>query len=401
MNRKELKDYLLSKDCQWQAIFCRIYLHSHGIAPDELESEFNIGNAVKFCQNEDAVIELWELVDFVESYYLEISEDVSEIRYSKPILWQKNFVDLICSTTGSAKIHSFELDAIIYAYATALSNPDIDLKTIIRTLDAKYQAIHDLLQKKFTLLKRNFLLQLEFEYGQQSRAAIKDLSFSAILQMYASKATTEGLINAYRTACTRELKLSAEEVANLAFAYYSPYITDEIDTRQNKTPDGCLFSFVHDCMKNGQEYAQKSTRLAHFDSEENEDEAEMYQPLEHDAAFADPQNECVIDVCLQHTLYANVYIQKFPKFCLKNTLPDFLILRKNFLYSVEFVDNLKDIPVADELISTVGKIREKLDVIEHRLQELPDTNSQKYLIYQRKRKDLLCELSMYYCIDLF
>ena len=91
--------------------------------------------------------------------------------------------------------------------------------------------------------------------------------------------------------------------------------------------------------------------------EDEEDEIRDMLELKHNAIFVDPQERCLMDVWFGKEMYANVYVQRFPQDYMNNSLPDFIRCHKGCLYTVEFVDDISELDVAQDMLKRLNAIK--------------------------------------------
>lgn len=391
MNRKKTKQYLLRKDAQWQKVFCALYLAQSHLCDSDLIRPFCITDAVRFCQSENDFIALWELIDFVDESD-DIMEAISDIYFMKPMPWQYDFVALVSKESGLEILQRLDMDAVTEAYCAGLVCCDV--QQIAQKLDAEYARYMTSMRHKSAVLKRNLLLELEGQYGQKTNVSFDDISFREILQLYENCTQAEGLINAVRRAQTENLRWQSKELDCLAFAYFSPFFCDEVHLAQNKLPDSCLFANVYDFMAS----SFKMWQHMHRPLLSAEDLQEDALSATHDAVFVDPTEECVIDVHLEKSFYANVYIQRYPVGCLKDELPDFAMVYRGYLFTVEYVDSFADVPVAANLLRQVREAKEEIGSLERLLDNFQRNYSGSPARLRERQAELQQFINNCYCV---
>ena len=180
-----------------------------------------------------------------------------------------------------------------------------------------------------------------------------NLNFRELVDCYVPKLGVKKVIEALKKAYTSETELSSEEDEVLALVYCTPYFQDDVDGIAPNVPGRLLSACIADRLAREQEFLEnlrcKPERFNN-DDDEASDEIEEILAQTHSPVYLDTAERCLIDV--QHgtnPLYAHVYIEKFPQDDLNNSLPDFIRYKKGRLFTVEFVEDLKALDVADEL----------------------------------------------------
>lgn len=101
-------------------------------------------------------------------------------------------------------------------------------------------------------------------------------------------------------------------------------------------------------------------------AEDEEDNIDDARASTHNAVYVDPQERCLIDTRFGDVLYANVYIERIPDDYLNNSLPDFIRCHKDCLYTVEFVDDIKKLKVAQKMLKRLNHVNYKMLVLERK-----------------------------------
>ena len=200
------------------------------------------------------------------------------------------------------------------------------------------------------------------------------------------------MLQALKLSATDEIRLTEEENSCLAFSYCSPYFNDEVNLKRNILPQSCLYARVHEFMHDMRNL-QAAQKLQAIEDEE-------FEKLEEASVYVDPSENCIINVHLDDELYANVYIKREKAKGLAGYPADFLVLRKGFLYTVEFVEDFSEIPALQEFVKEVKDFRRNLLMLEQKLQTLPLTQTQEREKYLGKRAALKEFLDSCYCVNV-
>ena len=349
MDRGRLYKCLKQKTWLWQRIFSHLYLAKFNLSPLDSEMEVEAAELIKLCHNEDDMEVMWNVVDFIDAYFDKVTKLIEDIQYCRPMSRQYDFVARIFKSELNMAVETLNLETVVDAYCVALIN-DFDMLALENELDAKYAEIFADMARKQNVLKRNLSLILETTYAMRYGENTADMNYRELVDMFVAKCGVEGIVKALKTAQTPETKLTADERECQAFAYYSPFFFSEEDM-QKTVPGNNIFACVEDRLQIEHDDLEELQRLmsrqisSGNDDDDNDEVAEVLN-LTHNAVYVDPQDRCVIDVRRGNPLYAHVYIEKFPEDKFNNSLPDFIRYHKGWLYTVEFVDDLKKI---DEL----------------------------------------------------
>ena len=363
MDRRKLQNCLSHKSWLWQKIFAHFYLTPMGISPFDLKTEFEAQTAVRFCRNEDDLTALWELVEYLDFHEKEFVGAIEDIHYCRPIPWQYDFVQKVFELTQNQQLKFFDLDSVVDAFCLGLMTKNVDLSAIMQELDKSYDMLYATVAHKQNILRRNLSLTLETMYPQRFFEDTSELNCRELVDLFISRAGVEGIAKALKSARTADIKLTPEERACLAFSYYSPYFSDEVEAKQKDVPGCSVFDCTEDRLQDEEAQLEQIRAFVaeHYNNEDEEDDDndEIAAVLKktHNAVYVDPQERCVIDVVRHEPLYAHVYIEKFPQDDLNNSLPDFVRCHKGLLYTVEFVDDLKQLDVAQELNQRLNAIK--------------------------------------------
>ena len=345
MDRSRLRECLKHKTWLWQRIFSHLYLAKFNLSPLDSEMEVEAAELIKLCHNEDDLEDMWNVVDFIDSYFEKFTKLIEDIQYCRPMSWQYDFVARIFKNELNMAVETLNLESVVDAYCVALIN-DFDVLALVDELDTKYAEIFADMAHKQNILKRNLSLILETTYSMRFGESTIGMNYRELVDMFVPKCGVEGVAKALKTAKTPETKLTSDERECQAFAYYSPFFFSEEDLQ--KTVAGSnIFACVEDRLQIEHDDLQELQRLmarqiGSGDDDDNDEAAEVMN-LTHNAVYVDPQDRCVIDVRRGDPLYAHVYIERFPEDELHNSLPDFIRYHKGWLYTVEFVDDLKQI----------------------------------------------------------
>jgi len=396
MDRKKLKQYLRQKEWLWQNIFLLLYLQKHEISPADLRQSFDIAKCVDFCRNEDDICDLWTLIDELDEHYCDIEDCIDNIRYCKPIPWQYDFAAIISRIRQIPIQQTLSLDAVVIAYTLALSLPSQALREIYASLDKRHQFLINSLNRKQSLLKRNLLMLLECTYGTKFPGIkISDIKFREILQTYIPLAGYKNFLALLPVAATEETKLTKDEKATLAFAYYSPFFYDEISLKQHLLPPSCLFSRAKEYLEVAYQYWQKKKRmLANINNDCDEDDF-----VNNNTVFVDTNEDCIIDARMEKYFYAHVYIRPVPPDSMKNYAGDYLIFRNNFLYSVEFVHDFSSHPETADFISRLKRAEKSLNDIQQKLAASSMLPTKEIVDYKQRQFEILRFINACYCVS--
>ncbi len=345
MDKGKLRECLKHKTWLWQRFFSHFYLAKFNLSPLDSEMEVEAAELIKLCHNEDDVEDMWNVVDFVDDGYDKFEKLINDFQYCRPMSWQYDFVAQIFKTELNMAVEVLNKESIVDAYCVALIN-DFDILALVNELDAKYAGIFADMARKQNVLKRNLSLILETSYAMRFGETTAYMNYRELVDMFVAKCGVEGIVKALKTAQTPETKLTSDEKECQAFTYYSPFFFSEEDL-QKTVPGSNIFACVEDRLQiehdDLQELQNLKARQIGSGDDDDDDEAAEVLNLSHNAVYVDPLDRCVIDVRRGNPLYAHVYIEKFPEDELHNSLPDFIRYHKGWLYTVEFVDDLKQV----------------------------------------------------------
>ena len=399
MQKQKIKSYLQNQDWMWKRVFCNFYFAQHNMNIYMFSEQFEISNIISLIQTVDELDELWQLVDYVNFHEDEIIETINNFRFCKPIAWQIDFVKSIAEKEQIPIIQTLDLDALTDAYCIALTSKGIDIDKLVKELDEKYQKLFSTVKEKFVLLKRNLFLTLESFYGKTKNNDADKLNFRELLEYYIPICGSRGIIDAIKRSRTQSLKIISDEYDCLAFAYYSPYFNDEINVAQNILPDSSIIALSENflipfksCWEETRHYNEDFYDESDEDEEENNDlETTDKQLPEYEVVYADPQKTCLIYVNLQDNFYANIYIEKFPEASYNNSLPDIIRYRKGIVYTIEFVDNLQELPFVQKLNKKLENTQKELEILTAKFEQQPFLMF--HPIYRQKMEDLIQKLN--------
>ncbi len=370
MDIKELREYLNRKTWLGRRIFGNYYLAHYGLKRQEAQNLIDNRNATAFViyyRNEDDIKHFWQVAKEVDSMEEELVNAIEDLRFCRPISWQYDFVENVSSLVGVNLLQTLETGAVADAYCMAKINK-LNLTDLIADLDTKYGMIFASTEQKINLLRRNFSLQLETMAPNSYYGNSKGLNFRELVDRYVPMFGVKGLVEALKKAHTPETKLTSDENTVMAMAYYSLYFPEDADGIAPHVPGRLTAACVADRLDKEQIYLEKlrnqAGRFGNDDEDDANDEIKKILAQTHSPVYLDPTERCLIDVQYGTSpLYAHVYIEKFPEDDLNNSLPDFIQYKKGCLFTVEFVEDIKALEVAEEL-------NKKLNAIKHELVRL-------------------------------
>lgn len=375
--KQKLRAYIDEQEMSWQILFGIFYLDSLGLAKENFE--FDIRSVAKFCETEEDYEAVYKIADFLNFHEDEIAETLQKLRF-RPVSWQYDFVKRVSELSGYEIIQTLGRDALVMAYGYALITPEINIDALTAELDAEYAKLFKSAGVKMRKLKRNFMLALDSMLWTEKDA--DKLNFRELLTRYVPHAGISAVIKAYKLAVSPDVKLTSDEKSCLAFAYYSPFFYDEVNVASGAMPGGSVFSCAETCMTEDKAFFDRNRDFYEGGEEEDDDDDDKENaadekqpqkeenpedkvfkdssPFNHLAVYVDPLQRCVIDSMLCDNAYGNVYIEKFASEKLNSSLPDFIRYHKGCLYTIEFVDNLKKLDVAQKLNYCVGFYEQKI-----------------------------------------
>lgn len=406
--KQELRKYLSEQDLSWQILFGLFFLNSLGLLKEQFE--FDIRDAVKYAEDEQDFDNVYSIIEFLEFHEDEIAATLQKLRF-KPISWQYDFIERVSAAADYKITQTLDRDALATAYGYTLLTAEIDFQRLCVELDAKYLQLFRSAGEKMQKLKRNFVLALECMLWPEDN--VDKLNFRELLNLYVPRAGIDEVIKAYKHAISPDVKLSAEEKECLAFAYYSPFFCDEVNIAQGSMPEGSIFFCAETRLQEDKDfYAHHRNYFEddedYDDDDDSDDDENDYEdedsepdtpekslynrildgedivfkdsaPYNHLAVYIDPLQRCVIDSMLCDNAYANVYIEKLPMEKLNCTLPDFIRYHKGCFYTVEFVDNVKEVDIAQKLNHNISAYETEISRLRS---ELEDHNLSLFKRYQ-------------------
>lgn len=361
MNKTKLLDYLSHKTWLWKRVFCNFYITRNHLDNLRIKTDPEPEIFVRCCQNVDDLSEIWNLAEYIDFHEEEIISIIEDLRFCRPIPWQYDFVQKISEQSKHPIPQTLSLDAIADAYCTGLLSAKIDLPSLLESLDAAYTQTYHSVSQKQDLLKRNFSLILETSFASRRYATTAGLNYRELVDLYLPSCGIQEMARILKQAQTPDIKITPEERACQAFAYYSPYFCDEVDIAYGKMPQSSLFACVEERLHEEKERLKcLHDALQKVNDEDEEDEIRDALEIKHNAVFIDPQERCLLDVWYGDTVYANVYVQKFPQDYMNNSLTDFIRYHKGCLYTVEFVDDISELETAQEYLRRLNAIKSEM-----------------------------------------
>lgn len=398
MNKTKILEFFSHKTWLWQRVFRNFYVGRHQLFDVLEKTDLQLSTIVRLCRNVDDLDDLWELAQKIDFYEEEIIGTIEDLRYCRPIPWQYDFLDIVSKSTEMPFEPSLNLESIIDAYCAAVIEKDFKLGNLIKKLDADYRRLYASAANKEKLVKRNLSLVLDATCAHRFGENTAIMNSRELVDRYLPVCGIKGLAETLKTARTSELKLSPEERACLGFSYYSPFFCDEIEMRK-QIPGSTIFSCVEEQLKNEQDHNRAlHEALSKIKDEDEEDEIRDLLDQHHHFLFVDPMDRCLLDIRIGDVLYANVYVQKFPKDDLNNSLPDFIRLHKGFLYTVEFVEDISQLEIAQDFLQHTNAIKRALLQMEKAFVSNPLLSWQPQLQHQyQKLEGELAKCYHIYC----
>lgn len=374
MNTAQIIDYLSHKTWTWQRAFCNFYLLEHNLYTAGRDEELEPAMLVKRCNNDDDLQEMRFLAEFIDSTEQEMINIISDYRFFRSIPWQYDFVETVEKKSGFKIKQTLNLDALTDAYCIALFSDKLDLNELTEQLDETYRKLYASAARKQLLHKRNLSLILESLGRHRSIDNAAGLNYRELVDAYLPAYGLSSVLEALHHAYTDDIKLTPEERAAFAFAYYSPYFYDEEELKFGKIPGSSIFACVEERLQEERGY-RESLKQKRWQAQDEDEEDDITDALEetHNAVYVDPQERCLIDTHYGDVLYANVYIERVPQDFLNTSLPDFIRYHKGCLYTVEFVDDIKKLNVAQELLDRLNQIKHEMLSLETKQLRSPQT----------------------------
>ena len=366
MDTKKLKEYLSHKTWLWRRIFGNFYLAHFGLRMQQIVDQTegsDVKKILKLCSNEDDLKLFWNIAGLVDSQLENFTNAIEDLRFCRPISWQYDFVKAVSVCIGADLLQTLGLDSLTDAYCLAQLN-DVDTPQLVADLDAKYQTIFSNAAHKTDLLRRNFSLLLEVMAPKIYNGNCANLNFREIVSRYIDHFGVKGLVEVLKKAQTAETELSADEKEVLALAYYSPYLSNNFASITPTIP-GCSIApcvaFLLNREKTFPSTLYKiNSQLNNDDDDDDDGEIEKVANFKHFVAYFDPTERCLIEVQNTSPMYAHVYIEKFPHDYFNNSLPDFIQYKKGCLYTVEFVEDIKQVEAAQMLNQNLNALKYEL-----------------------------------------
>lgn len=397
MNITRIVEFFSHKTWTWQHAFCNFYLLEHNLYGLKCKTDLEPAMLARRCCNVDDLQEMWSLAEFLDDSEEEMVNIIGTYRYCRPIPWQYDFVETIAEKSGFDIPQTFNLDALTDAYCIALHTDAIDLQKLTTQLDLKYLQLYDNVAEKQNLLKRNFSLALECNARRRRGNNAQGLNFREMIEAYLPSCGLETVVESLKLAKTAETKLSPEERAAFGFAYYSPYFYDEITMPYGLFTKNSIFNCVEEQLQDEIQCRDLLRRdLYRAQDEDEQDDLEDALAETHNAVYVDPQERCVIDTRFGDVLYANVYIERMAGDFLNNALPDYIRYHRGLLYTVEFVDDLKKLDVAKELMERLNEVNQEMLQLE--LSQIGECTKDWPRDVQKKYEELSAEREMCYYI---
>lgn len=365
MNTKELKEFFSHKTWLWKRIFGNFYLAHYDPSLQQLRNsrEEDMMKFFIFYRNENDVEKFWNVVKEVDRQEEELTSAIEDLRFCRPISWQYDFVKTVSERLKINLLEKLEFYSVVDAYCLAKVN-GIDTAQLIADLDDKYSMIFASAAHKTDLLRRNFSLLLETMAPRRFNGNCAGLNFREIAERYVSCFGVKGLVETLKKARTPETKLTQDEAEVMTLAYYSLYSCNKVKDISPQVPGTNIAECVAARLAEEKEYLEKLRALAgrykNDDEDDENDEIREILSLKHSPIYLDPTEFCLIDVQRTTPLYAHVYIEKFPQNDLNNSLPDFIQYKKGCLFTVEFVEDLKKLEVAEDLNKKLNAIKQEM-----------------------------------------
>lgn len=360
MDTKKLLKHFRQKTWLWQRVFRDFYVALHNLYDLAAEKDLPLTTLVRLCRNEDDLNELWDLVELIDSMENNILDEIKDLSFCRPVPWQCDFLQEVADTLQLPLATNLCIDAMTDAYCAALLNDKFNISECKTRLDNTYRSLYDTVSRKEKTLCRNLELELEATYPSRFGESSLGLNCRELVDFYLPRCGLNGMSKALKEARTTDIKLTPEERACLGYSYYSPFVCDESEMLK-PIPGSTIFSCVEDHLQREMEYRREledAVRKAE-DAEDDETEDNIRERLnrEHYCLFIDPMDRCLMDIRTGEITYANVYVQKFPNDDLNNSLTDFIRFNKGCLYTVEFVEDISQLEVAQDFLNYLNRIK--------------------------------------------
>ncbi len=399
MNKKKLSEFLSHKTWLWLRVFRNLYIAKHGLYEVLAKTDLQPSTILRLCRNEDDFGELWDLAEMLDYCEDDIIGTIEDLRFCKPVPWQYDFLQTMIELSEMPIENTLDLNSIADAYCAALMLKDFDVSALMSRLDTAYGKLYRSAAHKEYLVHRNLSLVLEEKFSKRFGEDIAALNSRELVDRYLPKCGIDGLKQALKTARTSDIKLSPEERACLGYSYYSPFFCDAIEMRK-AIPGSTIFACVEDQLQREQQYhrylLEMLSKLGSND-EDKEDEITELLEQQHHFLFIDPLDRCLVDIRLGDVVYANVYVQRFIGDNLNNSLPDFIRLHKGCLYTIEFIDDINELEIAQDFLKRLNAIKKALIDLEKACHTNPMLQWQP--LVRKQHKMLSTEISKYYYLS--
>ena len=386
MDTKKILDHFSHKTWLWQRVFRDFYVALHNLYDLTAEKDLPLTTIVRLCRNEDDINELWSLVELIDSMEDDILGEIKDLSFCRPVPWQYDFMQEVIDTLKLPYTTNLCIETMTDVYCAALLNKTFEISKCKNRLDNTYRTLYDAVSRKENLLRRNLELQLESTYPPRWGQSSSGLNCRELVDFYLPRCGIKGMQHALKEARTTDIKLTPEERACLGYSYYSPFVCDEGDLLK-------VFACVEDHLQREMAYRREledAVRKAE-DEEDDETEENIRERLnrEHYCLFIDPMDRCLMDIRTGEITYANVYVEKFPDDNLNNSLTDFIRLNKGCLYTVEFVENISELEVAQDFLNYLNHVKSTLIQMEKmmRAESAMDWNPMLRNRYQKMQEE--------------
>ncbi len=375
MDTKKLLKHFRQKTWLWQRVFRNFFIGMHNLYDLVAEKDLPITTIVRLCRNEDDLNELWDLVELIDSMEDDILGEIKDLSFCRPVPWQYDFIKEIIDTLNLPYTSNLCIETVADVYCAALINKNFSIKDCRNRLDKFYHKLYASVSHKETVLRRNLELILDTSYPSRAGETPIGANVRELLDYYLPRCGFDKMSHAIKKARTSDIKLTPEERACLGYSYYSPFVCDESDFSK-PIPGSTIFACVEDHLQKEMEYRREledAVRKAE-DKEDDETEDNIRERLnrKHYCLFIDPMDRCLMDICTGEITYANVYVQKFPDDDLNNSLADFVRFNKGCLYTVEFVEDISQLEVAQDFLNYLNHIKSVLMQMEKMMISKPE-----------------------------
>lgn len=380
MNINLIKNYLHQQDEMWQLIFTIFFIkdfkQTH-LDPSEVE----IDECINFCRNDEDIIKLGKIVQYVDINYISLMEKIDNIITSKSYVWLLDFIKCAEIELDQKFLRDFIPLAFTEAYCWLFSTKPEKIDLFYESVDKNFVGTIKALNQREAYIKRNFLLILEGCYGTRTLRSIKELTFREIIDLYINNVPLPEIRKAYQKAQTAadNIEGNTEEARNALksskeyydYAYYYPFLSERENIQRCVTPKGSITTIAQDFLRHCYDNLWQKTDDSYFyfeeeenddeDDEDDDDDEDIQKRLTRLTVFVDFQELCVIDVLMENEFCAHIYIKKRPNSYTDNYISEFLVCDKNFIYTVEFIDYSEDSAPIKEFTKSVIKKREEFE----------------------------------------